>query len=482
MKVLLKKDFKTLGKKGDIKDVSDGYACNYLIPNGICVVFNEQTKLEYQKELERERKAELEGQKNAQKEAKKAENKSKNQKQIDKLNKENEELEKIEQELYEREKKILEQNAILLTGLSNETTEMSNAQISAPGGGLADYDVDENGKLIFPKDSNLSPEEKAELQKEYDEIIEISKQNEKEIGLTREEREQNHFNDYVKTVNELNEINAKLDEINKSGNENNNFTNEDRISDEHAMEVIKRGEDIESLKKQKEELENRLAYKRDIVQNDIFAKMQRTQAGLTKEEAEKSITSDQRMAIYNQNMQIIEAIRGEKRQIKKLRETNKKQIENVGKRDEIDHHKRLEAAVIVSSEYNKVLEDSLPNLKEKQKVTEAYAKNVSDERERYRILADSIMEKMKEIEKLPKEQRDEEYAKMNQIISSLKRSAYKENEKACEQLLGMLKNSSAEKGEKSSNSPSSNKGKEEVESSSPPPTSKEEENEMGNSK
>ncbi len=58
MKVLLKKDFKTLGKKGDIKDVSDGYACNYLIPNGICVVFNEQTKLEYQKELEREKQLE----------------------------------------------------------------------------------------------------------------------------------------------------------------------------------------------------------------------------------------------------------------------------------------------------------------------------------------------------------------------------------------------------------------------------------------
>ena len=87
---------------------------------------------------------------------------------------------------------------------------------------------------------------------------------------------------------------------------------------------------------------------------------------------------------------------------------------------------------------------------------------------------------MEEIEKLPKEQRDEEYAKMSLILSSINRSAFDANKNACEQLLGTLKNSSAEKGEKSSNSPSSNKGKEEVESSSPPPTSKQAENEMGN--
>lgn len=474
---------------------------------------------ERQKELERERKAELEGQKNAQKEAKKAENKSKNQKRIDNLNKKNEELENRMQELDEREQALLAQSAILLTGLSaeeskkfegydvdkngklifpedanltpeekanlqkkyDETTEMSNAQISAQGESLADYDVDENNKLIFPEDSKLSPEEKAELQKKYDEIIEISKQNEKEIGLTREEREQNHFNDYAKTVDELNEINAKLDEINKSGNENNNFTNENRISDEHAMEGVERDEDIESLKKQKDELENRLAYQRDIVQNDIFAKMQRTQAGLTKEEAEKSLTSDQRTAVYNYNMRIIEAIRGEKRQIKKLIGTNNKLIEKVEKKAEIDYSREFEVAT--KRGYSEFLEKSYGNLDEQQKVTEAYAKNVSDERERYRILTDSIMKKMEEIEKLPKDQRDEEYAKMNLILSSLKRSAYKENEEACEQLLGMLKNSSAEKEEKSSNSPSaSNKGKEEVESSSPTPTSKQAENEMGNSK
>ena len=482
---------------------------------------------ERQKELERERKADLEGQKNAQKEAKKAENKSKNQKQIDKLNKENEELKKREQELGEHDQ-VLSMLAATVMGLGgeglkfegynvdkngklifpedsnlspeekanlqkkyDETTEMSNAQISAPGGRLADYDVDENGNLIFPKDSNLSPEEKAELQKEYDEIIEISKQNEKEIGLTREEREQNHFNDYTKTVDELDEINAKLDEINKSGNESNNLPNEDEISDEHAREVIERDEEIGSLKKQKEELENRLAYQRDIVQNDIFAKMQRTQAGLTKEEAEKTLTSDQRMAVYNHIKAIREAIGGEKRQIKKLIETNNNIIVGVEKKAEIDHSREFEVATKSSRGYSEFLEKSYGDLDEQQKVTEAYAKNVSDERERYRILTDSIMKKMEEIEKLPKDQRDEEYAKMNLILSSLKRSAFDENIKACEQLhinaceqlLGTLKNSSAEKEEKSSNSQSaSENGKKEEKSSNPTPASNKEGNEMGNSK
>lgn len=42
MKVILREDVKSLGKAGDIVNVSDGYARNYLIPRGLALIADEK--------------------------------------------------------------------------------------------------------------------------------------------------------------------------------------------------------------------------------------------------------------------------------------------------------------------------------------------------------------------------------------------------------------------------------------------------------
>ena len=56
MKVIVLKDTKNVGKKGDLKNVSDGYAKNFLIPKGIVV---EATDANI-RDLERKRAADAE--------------------------------------------------------------------------------------------------------------------------------------------------------------------------------------------------------------------------------------------------------------------------------------------------------------------------------------------------------------------------------------------------------------------------------------
>ena len=53
MKVILQKDIPNLGDAGDIKEVSPGYARNYLLPRKLVIVANESSKraIDHQKKL-----------------------------------------------------------------------------------------------------------------------------------------------------------------------------------------------------------------------------------------------------------------------------------------------------------------------------------------------------------------------------------------------------------------------------------------------
>lgn len=53
MKVILQKDIPSLGDAGDVKDVSDGYARNYLLPRKLVILADESSRraAEHQKKL-----------------------------------------------------------------------------------------------------------------------------------------------------------------------------------------------------------------------------------------------------------------------------------------------------------------------------------------------------------------------------------------------------------------------------------------------
>lgn len=55
MKVLMKKDLRKVGKRGEIIDVSDGYGANFLIPNGYAVLYTVEAQKQFAIEKEQEK-------------------------------------------------------------------------------------------------------------------------------------------------------------------------------------------------------------------------------------------------------------------------------------------------------------------------------------------------------------------------------------------------------------------------------------------
>jgi large subunit ribosomal protein L9 len=61
MKIILREDIKALGKMGQIVDVADGYARNYLVPRGLAVEANTKNirSLEHEKKIIQEKAKKL---------------------------------------------------------------------------------------------------------------------------------------------------------------------------------------------------------------------------------------------------------------------------------------------------------------------------------------------------------------------------------------------------------------------------------------
>lgn len=57
MKVIFVKELQKIAKKGDIKEMADGYAVNFLIPQGFARIYNKQTMNEISLKAEAKKKA-----------------------------------------------------------------------------------------------------------------------------------------------------------------------------------------------------------------------------------------------------------------------------------------------------------------------------------------------------------------------------------------------------------------------------------------
>lgn len=441
-----------------------------------------------QKEIERMRKAELEGQKEAKKAEKNAKEEAeikvmqdKNSKYVTKLGEENAFLQQQKQELALYKQALLKQNELLIKKKM-----------------IDGYEINEKGEIQFPENCPLTDEEKAELQQTLDTANQQMKEDEK--NYLTPDRAVIHRQNYTKTVEALNDVNNQLsnaqerkdelleeqknltEEIEKLTNENDNVkeyvANDEKIENaknamamtsilkgmaEDNSERATRDIEIENMKKEiaaleaeQEELKksdkvteylervdklNGNLKERQKIE-DLQAKQKELKSTLAYQrtivendilsEAESRLithSQEKNLKVIKNNNKQIKAIDHQIELIDKQTSKNEKLAKQIKQNKTKEHLDDVANMVLSSDSLTERIMKSNVRLKNAQEIAKNYSKNVLKERNKARNFTDVIMRNIREIEESDKTP-DEKQAELNKELNKvdiLTRSSFAEN-------------------------------------------------------
>lgn len=441
-----------------------------------------------QKEIERMRKAELEGQKNAKKAEKNAKEeaeikvmKDKNSKYVTKLGEENAFLQQQKQELALYKQALLEQNELLIKKKM-----------------IDGYEINEKGEIQFPENCPLTDEEKAELQQTLDTANQQMKEDEK--NYLTPDRVVIHRQNYTKTVEALNDVNNQLsnaqerkdelleeqknltEEIEKLTNENNNVkeyvANDEKIENaknamamtsilkgmaednseratrdieientkkeiaglEAKQEELKKSDKVTEYLERVDKLNGNLKERQKI--EDLQAKQKELKSTLAYQrtivendilnEAESNaitFTQKQNLKVIKNNNKQIKAIDHQIELIDKQTSKNEKLAKIIEQNKTKEHLDDVANMVLSSDSLTERIMKSNVRLKNAQEIAENYSKNVLKERSKARYFTDVIMENIREIEEsdMTSNEKQAELNKELNKVDILTRSSFAEN-------------------------------------------------------
>lgn len=441
-----------------------------------------------QKEIERMRKAELEGQKNAKKAEKNAKEeaeikvmKDKNSKYVTKLGEENAFLQQQKQELALYKQALLEQNELLIKKKM-----------------IDGYEINEKGEIQFPENCPLTDEEKAELQQTLDTANQQIKEDEK--NYLTPDRVVIHRQNYTKTVEELNDVNNQLsnaqerkdelleeqknltEEIEKLTNENNNVkeyvANDEKIKNsknalamtsilkgmaednseratrdieientkkeiaglEAKQEELKKSDKVTEYLERVDKLDGNLKERQKI--EDLQAKQKELKSTLAYQrtivendilsEAESRLithSQEKNLKVIKNNNKQIKAIDHQIELIDKQTSKNEKLAKIIEQNKTKEHLDDVANMVLSSDSLTERIMKSNVRLKNAQEIAENYSKNVLKERSKARYFTDVIMENIREIEEsdMTSNEKQAELNKELNKVDILTRSSFAEN-------------------------------------------------------